>query len=324
MKYPLLTIASDGATSSKRNRHRKTRAFSCTLLRMLAWPAYKPSPGKGSVVFRPIFLDFCGTESEHRAFVANLCMGRVASISDRESVELLRSEPYRYAPPMRCDAGVRQIVYYPELFDLECKEQRDDVWLCVMPPAALLNTVTVPELASCRAALRLTNDRIEAEIEKVRAHNVGVEANNSLYYSLTYEERRRRGVDYQRDLTPPTTLDLDDAAVTYWALMAREMCVRLDARTRYPVPSAPEFRALLLQHFIMSGAVKRASGNPLAAMSRGRDNGYRMPLELRGPALDYRTVDDCGYLAPLALQISQDDLGKTLAQLASAYYAKVS
>lgn len=323
MKYSLLTIASDGAAPSKRNRYRKTRAFSCTLLRCVAWPAFKPSPGKGSVVFRPIFLDYCGTESEHRAFTANLRMGKVASITDREAVELLRSEPYRYAPPQRCDAGVRQIVYLPEVFDLDCKEQRDDVWLCAMPPSSLLASVTVPELGSCRAALRLTNDRIAAEVEKVRLHNASVEANNSLYYSLTYEERRRRDINYMRILDAPSTLDLDDAAVRYWALMARELCVRLDARTRYPVPSAPEFRALLLQHFLMTGAAKTSKGNPLATLGKVRDE-YRMPLEVRGPGGDawpYK-VDDVGYLPPIALHVTQDELGKALAQLASAYYAR--
>jgi hypothetical protein len=302
VKYPLFTIASDGTALTRRNRHRKTRAFSCTLLRMLAWSAYKPSQNKGSTVFRPIFLDFCGTESEHRAFVANLRMGRVASLSDRESIELLRSEPYKYALPVRCEAGVRQIVYYPELFDLEAKEQRDDVWLCVMPPSSLLDNVTVAEQGSARAALRLTNDHIEVERATIEAENAA------------RDSWRRHNL--------PKLLDLNDDAVRYWALMAREMCVRLDARTRYPVPSAPDFRALLLQHFLRVGAVKRASGNPLAMLTGGRDDSYRMPLEVRGPALDYRTADDVGYSAPLALHISQDDLGKALADLVKAYYAR--
>lgn len=322
MKYPLLTIASDGAALNRRNRHRKTRAFSCTLLRAVSWPAYKPSPGKGSVVHRPIFLDYCGSESEHRAFTANLRTGKIASLSDRESFELLRSEPYRYAPPARCDAGVRQIVYLPEVFNLEPKEQRDDVWLCAMPPASLLESVTVAELSSCRAALRLTNDRILAEQRRVQEHNANVEANNSLYYSLEYGERRQRGVEYQRTLDAPSTLDLDNAAVRYWALLAREICVRLDARTRYPVPAAPEFRALLIQHMLRVGVVKCAAKNPLAPLSGGREDSYRMPLEVRGPQVDYYHTDDVGYLAPMALHVKQDELGKMLADLAKAYYAK--
>lgn len=302
MKYPLLTIASDDAAPTRRNRYRKTRAFSSTLLRAVVWPAYKPSPGKGSIVFRPIFLDYCGTESEHRAFTANLRMGKIASLSDRESFELLRSDPYKYAPPVRTDAGVRQIVYLPEVFDLEPKEQRDDVWLCAMPPASLLDSVTVAELGSCRAALRLTNDRIAVDRQRVEEENAA------------RESWRRRD--------PPKLLDLDDAALKYWALLAREICVRLDARTRYPVPAAPEFRALLLQHMLRVGAVKTAARNPLAVLSGGRENSYRMPLEVRGPQIDYYHTDDVGYLAPMALHVEQDELGKMLADLAKAYYAR--
>jgi len=323
MKYPLLTIASDGAAPTKRNRYRKTRSFQCTLLRCVVWPAYKPSQGKGTTILRPIFLDYCGTESEHRAFTANLRCGKIATLSDREGIELLRSEPYKYAPPMRCDAGVRQIVYYPEVFDLDSKEQRDDVWLCVMPPTGLLGGVTVQELAAARAALRLTNEKLGVARDAVLAANAAVEANNAAYYSMSWQERNERGIVYKQTTTPPSLLQLDDDALRYWALMSRELCVRLDARTRYPIPSDPEFRVLLLQHFLRLGVVKRAEGNCLASLGTENDRySYRMPLDIRGPMLDYRRLDDVGYVAPLALSMKQDDLGKELAALAGAYYAK--
>ena len=322
MKYPLLTIASDGAAPSKRNRHRKTRSFQCTLLRCIVWPAYKPSQGKGTTILRPIFLDYCGTESEHRAFTANLRCGKIAALSDCEGIELLRSEPYKYAPPMRCDAGVRQIVYYPEVFDLDSKEQRDDVWLCVMPPTGLLNGVTTQELAAARAALRLTNARIDVKVQRVLAYNATVDANNEAYYAASYSERNERGLRYLHTTTPPSLLQLDDDALRYWALMSRELCVRLDARTRYPIPSDPEFRVLLLEHFLRLGVVKRAEGNVLASLGADDRYSHRMPLDIRGPMLDYRRQDDVGYVAPLALSIKQDDLGKELAALAGAYYAK--
>ena len=107
MKYPVMTIAADGAAPSKRNRHRKTHGFSCTLLRAVLWPAYKPAGNK--TVMRPVFLDFCGTESEHRAFVANLRCGRAAQVGDREAYEFLKSEPYAYAPPQRCEAPAAKV-----------------------------------------------------------------------------------------------------------------------------------------------------------------------------------------------------------------------
>lgn len=302
MKYPLLTIAQDGSAPSRRNRWRKTRAFQCTLLRCVSWPAFKCGTGKGSVLLRPVFLDYCGTESEHRAFTANLRMGRAASLTDREGIELLRSEPYLYAPPQRCEAGVRQIVYYPELFDVECKAQRDEIWLCVMPPASLLSTLTVAEIGSCRAALRLTNDAVAAERQRIEEENAAVE--------------------YWRRRPLPADIALDLDAVLYWALVSRELCVRLDARTRYPIPYSPEFRAILVQYLVANGMCKRADNNPLAPLLRSRDHySDRMSLRVDAPG-GYRERDDCGYLAPLALHVTQDELGKILSDLARDYYAK--
>jgi len=158
---------------SKRHRVHKTRAFSCTLLRSVCWPSYKSGTGKSFVAtLRPIFLDYCGTESEHRAFTANLRMGRVASL-DGAHIELLRSDPYVYVPPQRCEAGIRQIVYLPELFDLDPKQTNSETLaIVVMPPCTLLNSVTPAELGAVSAALKLTNAAIDQERARIETENV--------------------------------------------------------------------------------------------------------------------------------------------------------
>ena len=299
MKYPLMTIAADGTAPSKRNRYRKTHGFSCTLLRAVLWPAYR-APGT-KTVSRPVFLDFCGTESEHRAFVANLRCGRAAQVSDREAYEFLKSEPYAYAPPQRCVAGVRQIVYYPELFDLEVKAQRDELWVCAMPPTKLLATVSDEECLTARAALRVAN----AGVEAARA-------------AITLENAARESWRQQR---LPDLIEMDDAGLRYWALVARELCVRLDARTRYPVPYAPEFRALLVRQLIAKKHLTLSEGCPLSVLEKesgwGRDN---KQLDVRGPMVNYRDLADVGYLPPVGLRIKQEELGKLLADLAREYY----
>lgn len=299
MKYPVMTITADGAAPSRRNRHRKTHGFSCTLLRAVLWPAYKPVGNK--TIMRPVFLDFCGTESEHRAFVANLRCGRAAQVSDREAYEFLKSEPYAYAPPQRCAAGVRQIVYYPELFDLEVKAQRDELWVCAMPPSKLLATVSDEEFLCARAALRIANAGIEASRIAIGAENAARES-----------WRRQR---------LPDLVDMDDTALRYWALIARELCVRIDARTRYPVPYAPEFRALLVRELIAKKHLTLSDGCPLSALEErsgwGREN---KQLDVRGPMINYRGMADVGYLPPVGLHIEQEALGKLLADLAREYY----
>ena len=296
-----MTIAEDGAVTNKRNRWRKTRGFSCTLLRAVSWPMFKPAGDKAGKFLRPVFLDFCGTESEHRAFVANLRCGRAAQVSDREAYEFLKSEPYAYAPPQRCVAGVRQIVYYPELFDLEVKAQRDELWVCAMPPTKLLATVSDEECLTARAALRVAN----AGVEAARA-------------AITLENAARESWRQQR---LPDLIEMDDAGLRYWALVARELCVRLDARTRYPVPYAPEFRALLVRQLIAKKHLTLSEGCPLAALEEragwGREN---KQLDVRGPMVNYRDLADVGYLPPVGLRIKQEELGKLLADLAREYY----
>ncbi|TXH54288.1 MAG: hypothetical protein E6Q97_11340 [Desulfurellales bacterium] len=313
MKYPILRIAEDGSVPSKRLRvQKKTRAFSCTLLRSVCWPSYKSGTGKSfTATLRPIFLDYCGTESEHRAFTANLRTGRVASLDgDRTHIELLRSDPYVYAPPQRCEAGIRQIVYLPELFDLDPKQTNSEtIAVVVMPPAALLNSVTPAELGAVSAALKLTNAAIDQERARIEAENVK-RASSEDWYS-------------RRPLAMPERLTLDIEALCYWALVARELSVRLDARTRFPIPQTPEFRALLLQTLYGLRLLALTDGNPLEALQApgsyfyGRSSGGG--LAVHGPG-EWRANDDCGYLAPVALHIEQAKLGELLAELAKDYF----
>lgn len=319
MKYPVMTIAADGAAPSKRNRHRKTHGFSCTLLRAVLWPAYRP-PGT-KTVSRPVFLDFCGTESEHRAFVANLRCGRAAQVSEREAYEFLKSEPYAYAPPQRCASGVRQVVYYPELFDLEVKGQRDELWACAMPPTKLLATVSDEEFTAATSALRLTNECIASERAKIEAENVVITREREEYYSVSWQVRQERNLRYRDAVRLPELVEMDDAGLRYWALVARELCVRLDARTRYPVPYAPEFRALLVRELVAKKHLTLSADCPLSALEErsgwGRDN---KQLDVRGPMVNYRDMADVGYLPPIGLRIKQEELGELLADLAREYY----
>lgn len=289
---------------SKRHRVHKTRA-SCTLLRSVCWPSYKSGTGKSSTL-RPIFLDYCGTESEHRAFTANLRMGRVASL-DGAHIELLRSDPYVYVPPQRCEAGIRQIVYLPELFDLDPKQTNSETLaIVVMPPCTLLNSVPA-ELGAVSAALKLTNAAIDQERARIETENVK-RASSEDWYS-------------RRPLAMPDQLVLDIEALCYWALVARELSVRLDARTRFPIPQTPEFRALLLQTLFSQDMLALSESNPLSPLRmsyRGREGA----LKIHAPG-SWGDYDDCGYLAPVALHIEQTKLGELLAELAKDYYAHV-
>lgn len=298
MQYPVLTIGDDDAKPSRRNHfQRKTRAFQCLLLRAVVWTRYRSDKRW----LRPVFLDFCGTESMHRAFVANLRCGRVAQMgsgSKLEGFELLRSEEYRYAPPSRCDAGVRQVVYFPQVFDVDVKGQSERIDVVAMPPPSLLSSVTQAELLATRAVLRRHNDDIAAQRQQIEQENAAVES-------------------WRRRAAPPQ-LELDDAAVTEWALLSRELCVRVDSRTRYPVPPAPEFRAMLTRELVRQGFVDVAAGSVLRKF-KGDDRCE--VLDVKGPGHSWEPVVDVGYLAPVALSIEQVMLGETLARLARKYYA---
>jgi len=120
---------------------------------------------------RPAFLDICGTESEHRAFIANLREGRPAKLDNSTAFELLRSEPYLYTPPQRCDAGIRQIIYLPDLFDVEVKSVRDPLQIIVMPPSSMLATVGDDELRAVQQVYALTRKRHADEVAKLEAEN---------------------------------------------------------------------------------------------------------------------------------------------------------
>lgn len=300
MKYPTLTIGDDNASPlSRRNRHRKTRAFSMTLLRAVTWTSLNKTAKPGYL--RPAFLDICGTESEHRAFIANLREGRPAKLSDREAFELLRSEPYCYAPPQRCEAGIRQIIYLPDLFDVETKSMRDPLQVIVMPPSIMLATVGDDELRAVQQVYALTRKRHADEIAKLEAENA------------TKEYWRRR--------TVPGFVEVDDATLRYWALIARELTVRLDARTTYPIPTEPEFRALLVQWLVVAGHLRMGNGCALWPISGRRDDSYRPDLRVDAPSPGWNQRDDVGYVVPVALSMSQAELGAALADLARLYYS---
>jgi hypothetical protein len=314
MPFTTLVITDDGAVSSSRSRRpTKSRAFRATLLQAIVWPKRLQHDKQQ----RPIFLDFCGTESEHRAFVANLRCGHVAEYDTSRRLEIMKSEAYRYAPVQRVEleAGpaVRQVVYLPELFDIDVKTQTEEIWLCALPPRLLLDTVTAEERAAAKQALALWNARIDRECAVINAENKIRAAAEEHYFSLSYEQRVRTTYP-ERPLRLPDHLDLDDAAVDYWALVSREVCVRLDARTRYPVPNDAEFRVLLLQCLLQRGYATLTQWHPLRSLLAS-DPGWRTALTVLG--------DDCGYLAPLAVNIKQDDLGKLIRELASAFYGEV-
>jgi hypothetical protein len=304
VKLPLLTT-SDGAAVTRRNRHRKTRAFQCSLIRAVSWPAYRDNPGRGSAIRRPIFLDFCGSESEHRAFTANLRCGSVATIEGRDGFELLKSEPYLYLPAQKCEAGMRQVVYLPEVFDLDSRQAPDEIWLCAMPPERLLSTLTQRERHAVGEAFRLVNARITLQRDELE------EANSAA----------RRANEYWRCRSLPEPVELDDAALNFWALTARELLIRLDSRTLYPIPPDPEFRALLLLELLHSGHAQLCADHPLQPLA-GRADSWRMPIQVHGPEGErWNTVAGCGYLAPTALRIKQVQLGEMLAELCRGYYA---
>lgn len=317
MPFTTLVITDDGAVSTSRSRRpTKSRAFRATLLHAIVWPKRLQHEKQQ----RPIFLDFCGTESEHRAFVANLRCGHVAGYDSSGRIEIMKSESYRYAPIQRVEleAGpaVRQVVYLSELFDIEVKTQTEEVWLCALPPRVLLSTITAEERAAAKQALALWNRRIDAECLLIDAENKIREAYSEEYYRTPWRvtvEKKMPGP--QRPLDMPQRLDLDDDAVDYWALAAREVCVRLDARTRYPVPNDAEFRVLLLQCLLQRGYATLTQRHPLSALQTTEQSyGWQAALSVIG--------DDCGYLAPLAVNIKQDDLGKLIRELASAFYGE--
>lgn len=306
-----MTISADGGVINKRNRFQKTRGFSCSLLRLLSWPA-KLSHERN---LRPVFLEFCGTESEHRAFTANLRCGRIASLTERTGVEIMKSESYLFAPPQRIEleagTAVRQVVYLPELFDLEVKAQSEEIWCCAMPPRELLATVTNAELKSARQALMLWNRRIEQERKQVKAENVVIQAERDAYYSEKSWERRQK-MPFRTEIKEPSLLELDTAAIQYWALTARELSVRLDSRTRYPIPHDPEFRALFLHALVLRDYVSLPDDSPLRPFLRDHYASNRSGLSVQG--------GECGYLPPIGVRIKQEQLGEIVRELAGAYY----
>jgi hypothetical protein len=261
--HPTLTITDDDAKPSRR-QPRKGRAFSVNLVAMLTWGTVRKSDYKMKV---PIFLDFVGTESEHRAFVANLRCGRAATIGTGSSrFELPRSDTHIFAPPSRCDLGVRQIVYLAEVFDLEVKAPSSTVCCVAMPPLSLLSTVTGEEIKAVEAVVALLNRQ-----------------------------------------------DLNETKIRYWALIARELCVRLDSRTEYPVPPEPEFRALFLYWLGREGCLWSEGDNPLHGVLERRNYGYNAGFATEG------RLSRGGYCSPIGLAVPQEKLGTMLAEAVRAW-----
>jgi hypothetical protein len=88
----------------------------------------------------------------------------------------------------------------------------------------------------------------------------------------------------RRPLVMPDRLMLDIEALCYWALVARELAVRLDARTRFPIPQTPEFRALLLQTLFSQDMLALSESNLLSSLRmsyRGREGALKILGQLR-------------------------------------------
>lgn len=297
--HPVVTITDDDAKPSRR-QPRKGRAFSVNLVAMLTWGTVRKSDHKMKV---PVFLDFVGTESEHRAFVANLRCGRAATIGTGSSsrFELPRSDTHVFAPPSRCDFGVRQIVYLAEIFDLEVKSPSATACCVAMPPLSLLSTVTAGELAAVKATVALLNRQRQQQADEMMAAFEAVEAaRGGRYY-------------YSRPPDVPKQLDLDDETMRYWALIARELCVRLDSRTEYPVPPEPEFRALFLYWLGREGCLWCDGDNPLRDVLERRNYGYGAGFATEG------RLSRGGYCSPIGLAVPQEKLGTLLAEAVRAW-----
>mgnify|MGYP003521041960 FL=1 len=297
--HPILTITDDDAKPSRR-QPRKGRAFSVNLVAMLTWGTVRKSDYKMRV---PIFLDFVGTESEHRAFVANLRCGRAATIGTGSTsrFELPRSDTHVFAPPSRCDLGVRQIVYLAEVFDLEVKAPSSTVCCVAMPPLSLLSTATSEEIRAVEAVVTLLNRQRQQQADEMMAAFEAAEAaRGGRYY-------------YSRPPDVPKQLDLDEAKIRYWALIARELCVRLDSRTEYPVPPEPEFRALFLYWLGREGCLWCDGDNPLRDVLGQRNYGYNSGFATEG------RLSRGGYCTPIGLAVPQEKLGMMLAEAVRAW-----
>ena len=297
--HPTLTITDDDAKPSRR-QPRKGRAFSVNLVAMLTWGTVRKSDYKMKV---PVFLDFVGTESEHRAFVANHRCGRAATIGIGSSsrFELPRSDTHVFAPPSRCDFGVRQIVYLAEIIDLEVKSPSATACCVAIPPLSLLSTVTTGELDAVKATVALLNQQRQRQADEMMAAFEAAEAaRGGRYY-------------YSRPPDVPKQLDLDDETMRYWALIARELCVRLDSRTEYPVPPEPEFRALFLYWLGREGCLWCDGDNPLRGVLERQNYGYGTGFATEG------RLEAGGYCSPIGLAVPQEKLGTLLAEAVRAW-----
>jgi hypothetical protein len=151
-----------------------------------------------------------------------------------------------------------------------------------MPPLSLLSTVTVEERDAVKATVALLNRQRQRQADEMMAAFEAAEAARAYHY-------------YSRPPDVPKQLDLDDETMRYWALIARELCVRLDSRTEYPVPPEPEFRALFLYWLGREGCLWCDGDNPLRDVLERRNYGYNSGFATEG------RLDAGGYCSPVGL-----------------------
>lgn len=294
MTFPTLTIFAEKASRRSRRYGDAGRAFSVTLLAAIGWKKSYKDP------LRPLLLDFCGTDAEVRAFSANLCIGKEASRGGRDNpgdrIECLRSEPYKFSKPQSCVAGVRQVVHLAPQTDLVGRVD-DEVRLLVAPPASMLSSIPrhdVDGAAAVWASLRRRHGEAVAAVEAERRRIAEVEADR--------ESWRRSRVEDPRALP-----DVDAADLAEWAVAAREVCVRLDSRTRYPLPPDPAFRAALLRGLTARGCVRSSRGGVADKLSTRYGVGE---LTVEGD------LAGAGYSTAIGVIVDQKTLGEIVAETA--------
>jgi hypothetical protein len=169
-----------------------------------------------------------------------------------------------------------------------------------MPPLALLSTVRQDELEAVEAVVALLNRQRQQQADEMLA-------------AFEAAEEERSGRYYSRPPDVPKQLGLDEATVRYWALIARELCVRLDSRTEYPVPPEPEFRALFLYWLGREGCLWYDGDNPLRDLLERRNYGYNSGFATEG------RLSRGGYYTPIGLAVPQEKLGTMLAEAVRAW-----
>lgn len=122
----------------------KGRSFEAILLAHVEADALWDGGSTGTDDYRPVWMVLTGSDSNLRAFVANLRMGRKAEIASSgysrrrkgTRYELLRSAGYQYLW-QRTSAGPVVTAYLPDLFRLDPgMVDPKGVSFCILPPQA--------------------------------------------------------------------------------------------------------------------------------------------------------------------------------------------